>query len=168
MARESGGGPSDELRAAQTTNRADTKVTDSSAARQGRGDWYLPKEIWGLTKVLGAKAAWLYARVRTECVLARKRLGGDNCSLRQEIILRDTPLAKNSFRRALRELTRGVTIDGAEVALVRVTRGKNGGYLRAPGHVEHRFRRKPNTHSDASRTLIPTEAEHRFRAARTP
>jgi len=27
--------------------------------------------------------------------------------------------------------------------------------LRAPGHVEHRFRRKPNTHSDASRTPIP-------------
>ena len=39
--------------------------------------------------------------------------------------------------------------------------------VRAPGHVEHRFRRKPNTHSDASRTLIPTQAEHRFRAART-
>ena len=27
--------------------------------------------------------------------------------------------------------------------------------VRAPGHVEHRFRRKPNTHSDASRTPIP-------------
>ena len=40
--------------------------------------------------------------------------------------------------------------------------------LRAPGHVEHRFRRKPNTHSGRSRTLIPTQAEHRFRAARTP
>lgn len=40
--------------------------------------------------------------------------------------------------------------------------------LRAPGHVEHRFRRKPNTHSGASRTPIPTQAEHRFRAARTP
>src|SRR2546422_9964202 len=27
--------------------------------------------------------------------------------------------------------------------------------LCAPGHVEHRFRRKPNTHSDVSRTPIP-------------
>jgi hypothetical protein len=27
--------------------------------------------------------------------------------------------------------------------------------LRAPGHVEHRFRGKPNTHSDGSRTPIP-------------
>jgi hypothetical protein len=27
--------------------------------------------------------------------------------------------------------------------------------VRAPGHVEHRFRGKPNTHSDGSRTLIP-------------
>jgi hypothetical protein len=40
--------------------------------------------------------------------------------------------------------------------------------VRAPGHVEHRFRRKPNTHSGPSRTPIPTQAEHRFRAARTP
>jgi len=40
--------------------------------------------------------------------------------------------------------------------------------LRAPGHVEHRFRRMPNTDSGASRTPIPTQAEHRFRAARTP
>ena len=31
--------------------------------------------------------------------------------------------------------------------------------VRAPGHVEHRFRCKPNTHSGASRTLIPTQAE---------
>ena len=41
-------------------------------------------------------------------------------------------------------------------------------YVRAPGHVEHRFRRMPNTDSGASRTPIPTQAEHRFRAARTP
>jgi hypothetical protein len=27
--------------------------------------------------------------------------------------------------------------------------------LRAPGHLEHGFRGKPNTHSGGSRTLIP-------------
>src|SRR5438876_12460460 len=102
--RGNGGGPSDELRAAQTTNRADTKVPDSSAARQGRGDWYLPKDFWksGLTKVLGPKAALLYTRLRTECVLARKRLGGDNCSPRQETVLHELPLSKDSFTRALK------------------------------------------------------------------
>ena len=36
--------------------------------------------------------------------------------------------------------------------------------VRIPGQADHRFRRKPITHSDSSRSPIPDEPDQRFRS----
>ena len=38
------------------------------------------------------------------------------------------------------------------------------GCVRIPGQADHRFRRKPITHSDSSRSPIPDEPDQRFRS----
>lgn len=40
--------------------------------------------------------------------------------------------------------------------------------VRAPDHVDHRFRAKPITDSGASRSPVPDHADHRFRPCRSP
>ena len=39
-----------------------------------------------------------------------------------------------------------------------------GNTVRIPGQADHRFRRKPITHSDSSRSPIPDEPDQRFRS----
>jgi hypothetical protein len=49
--------------------------------------------------------------------------------------------------------------DGADVVIV-LTADSDGSRTGVPIEAEDQFRRKPNTRSERSRTLIPSEAEH--------
>ena len=88
-----------------------------------------------------------------------------------ELVYSDPPYLKRT--RTSRRRYRFDYEEADHVALLELLKGVPcqvmvSGYpstlLRIPVQADHRIRRKPITHSDSSRSLIPDEPDHRFRS----